>query len=111
MVGHAEDVVGPKTLQTTGTQPVEGLRTGHFVGIKTVDVKLVGTVGHVLHHMGVPYFIKKRIHKIGITLRRIISCPFSRSDAYLTTKRTKLKAATTNEMQAMEMPVRFMPMR
>ena len=58
VVGHGHDVLGAEHLDALVAQGVEGLRTRHLVGIEAVNIQLCGSVLHVLHHVGIPYFVE-----------------------------------------------------
>ncbi len=62
MVRHAENLVRTQAADAALAQPLESLRAGNFVAIQPVYVKLDGPGSGVVHHVGVPDFVEKRIH-------------------------------------------------
>ena len=66
VVGHTENLLRAETLESAAAHSLESLRAGHLVSIEAVNIELVGTVFHVLHHVLVPDFVKKRVHEMGI---------------------------------------------
>ena len=61
MVGHTEDIARTQAFESAFAHPRESLRRRHFMTEKPVDVKLLGTIIYVLHHVAVPNFVKERI--------------------------------------------------
>ena len=64
VVGHAEDVVGTETFQSTGSHAVESLGRCHLVTVEAVDIQLGRTVVDNLYDMLVPNLIKECIHRL-----------------------------------------------
>ena len=58
MVGHTEYLFRAETLNPPCTQSGKSLRTGYFMAIKPVYVKLCRAVFNLLHNVGIPNFIK-----------------------------------------------------
>ena len=66
VVGHTIDCLWPQTFQSTIPQSVESLWRSHLMAIEAVDVKLGRPIIDDLHHVPVPDFIEKRIHRVSL---------------------------------------------
>ena len=62
MVRHTENLFRTEAAEPPCPQALESLRTGHLMAVEAVDIKLCGTIFHLLHHVGVPDLIKQCIH-------------------------------------------------
>ena len=58
MVGHTEYLFRTETFDSACTQSGKSLRARYLMTIKTVYVKLRGTIFHFLYHVCIPDFIK-----------------------------------------------------
>ena len=61
VVGHRHHVVWTEHLDVFVSQRIERLWACHFMCIQAVDVQLRWSILHILHHMGIPNFIKKSL--------------------------------------------------
>ena len=58
VVWHAENLLGPQTLDAALAKSVKCLRTCYFVAIQSVDVQLRRAAVDERNDVAVPYFIK-----------------------------------------------------
>jgi hypothetical protein len=58
MVGHGHHMVGAEYADVLVSECVERLWCSHLMTVEAVDVKLSGTILHLLYYMGVPDFIE-----------------------------------------------------
>ena len=59
MVGHSHHMIGAEHADVLVSQCIERLRCGHLVTVEAVDIKLCGTVLHLLYYVGVPDLIEE----------------------------------------------------
>jgi hypothetical protein len=64
VVGHADYLFRTQAFYAAAAHAVKSLGRGHFVAIKTVDIKLYGAVLYLLYHMFIPDFVEESIHKV-----------------------------------------------
>ena len=58
MIGHTVYLLRTEALQSSGPHAFKGLGRCHLVAVQAVDIQLLWTIFHLLHHMCIPYFIK-----------------------------------------------------
>ena len=58
MIRHTIDTFRAKRFQTTFPHAGKSLRTGHFMTVQPVDVKLCGSLFDHRHHVGIPNFVE-----------------------------------------------------
>ena len=58
MIWHTENLCRTETFQSSLSHSSKSLRTCYLVAIQTINVKLRRAIFHLLHHMGIPYFVK-----------------------------------------------------
>ena len=59
MVGHGHHMIGAEHADVLVSQCIERLRCGHLVTVEAVDVKLCGTILHLLYYVGVPDLVEE----------------------------------------------------
>ena len=58
MVGHGHHMIGAEHADILVSECVERLRCGHLMTVEAVDIKLCGTILHLLYYVGVPDLIE-----------------------------------------------------
>ena len=71
MVGHSHHPLWAEYLEPLVSECVKCLRTGYLMGIESVYIELCGAVGHVLHHMCIPYLVEECIHTLNLFIQSI----------------------------------------
>ena len=59
VIGHRQGAVRGTDRATSVPQPFKGLRACHLMDKMPVDINQAGTVVLLMHHMGIPDFVKK----------------------------------------------------